>query len=81
MMSAADKGTERNQGLVDSLLLLEGQHTSMSKNVKPKINQAVGYTLGGLPPVPPKLAAKIKQGNCINYYPIIGGLWRTNMTQ
>ena len=38
VIPAADKGTERNQGLVDSLLL-EDQHTSRSKDVEPKINQ------------------------------------------
>ena len=39
----------------------------------------------GLPPVPPKLVAKIKQGDFVQmhklYYPIIGGLWRMNMIQ
>ena len=71
MIPAADRGTEKNQGLVDSLLL-EGQHTSGSKDIEPKINRAEGYTLGeGLPSIPPKLIAKIKQGNFVQMHELL----------
>ena len=50
----------------------------MLKDMEPKTSRAVGYTFGGgLPPIPLKLVAKIKQGDFVQMHELLPDYWWT----